>query len=331
MPGQRSDLTAVFMKDSYKAVFERYEQEKTVFDQIYSVKTGVSGAGDKITQIIGAGPLARHTTEGQDVQFKSPVEGWSYYVKYWTYSDGLAFSFEASEDSIKFGNLIKEFAGTWGEQVRVAEEEMGARPFNVGGATSGNWIFNGSHTGNSAPYGDLLYNNNPLFAVSGNEHSTKGGGTYVNSIASLDITPGDFERIYNLHTATNNRNERDQVVRNPADTILVRPGSSYFKAWRIVNSERGMPGVDINDANPYYKMCTAIAWDYLNDTDPVFYVGKAKSDDFQFHKRQNPSIMYYRHNPNMGYRASIAIRQGILIKGWKVWTRGGGTSSATYS
>ncbi len=330
MPGVRSDLTALYMKDSYKAVFEAYEKVDTVYDQVYSVKTGVQGAGDKVTQLIGAGPLTRHTSEGQDIQFKTPVEGWAMYVKYWTYSDGLAFTKEASEDSIKFRNVIKEFAATWGEQVRIAEEEMGVRPFNVGGATSGDWILNGSHTGNSAPYGNMLYDNKPLFALSGNNHSTKGGGSYYNSIASLDVTPGDFEKLYNLHTATNNRNERDQVVKNPADTILIPPGSAYFKAWKLFNSEL-LPGQNINDANPYFKMCKPIAWDYLTDTAPVFYIGKAQSDDFQFHKRQDPEIRYYRHEPNVGYHASINIRQGVLIKNWRVWSRGGGTSSATYA
>jgi hypothetical protein len=330
MPGVRSDNTAIYMKDSYKAAFKAYDKVETVFDKVYSVKTGVTGAGDKSTQLIGAGPLTRHLVEGQDIKFNSPVEGWAYYVKYWTLSDGLAFTKEASEDSIKFGNVIKEFASTWGEQQRVAEEEMGARPFNVGGATSGDWIFNGSHAGNSAPYGNMLYDNKPLFAVSGNEHTTKGGGTYYNSIASLDVTPGDFEKLYNLHTATNNRNERDQVVKNDADTMLVKPGSSYFKAWKLFNSNL-LPGQDINDANPYKNLCNTLKWDYLKDTDPVFYIGKAKSDDFQFHKRQNPEIRYYRHEPNVGYHASFNIRQGILIKDFRVWSRGGGTSSATYA
>jgi hypothetical protein len=330
MPGVRSDNTAIYMKDSYKAAFKTYDKVETVFDKVYSVKTGVTGAGDKMTQLIGAGPLERHLVEGQDIKFKSPVEGWAFYVRYWTYSDGLSFTKEASEDSIKFGNVIKEFASTWGEQQRVAEEEMAARPFNVGGATSGDWIFNGSHTGNSAPYGNMLYDNKPLFAVEGNEHTTKGGGTYFNSIASLDVTPGDFEKLYNLHTATNNRNERDQVVKNDADTMLTKPGASYFKAWKLFNSNL-LPGQDINDANPYKNLCNTVKWDYLTDTDPVFYIGKAKSDDFQFHKRQNPEIRYYRHEPNVGYHASFNIRQGVLIKDFRVWSRGGGTSSATYA
>jgi len=331
MPGQRSDLVAVFMKDSYKAVFKAYGKESTRYNLIYSVKTGVTGAGDKETQIIGAGPLTRHTVEGQNIEFKTPVEGWSYYVKYWTFSDGLAFSPEASEDAIKFGNLIKAFAATWGEQVRIAKETLAARVFNVGGATSGDWVLNGTHTGNTDPSGNLLYDGKPVFAISGNEHTTKGGGTYYNSVSGLDVIPGDFERVYNLHVSTNNRNERDQIIRNPADTILTKPGASYFKAWRITMTSKGMPGDDINDENPYYKTVKPMDWDYLNDTDPVAYIGKAKSDSWQFHERKNPEIRYYRHEPNAGYHASIRIRIGVFLKDFRNWTRLGGSSSASYS
>ena len=327
MPGLRDDQVALFLKDMYKAEREGYEEQPTVYNQVYKVKTGVEGAGDKVTQILGAGPLTRHTVEGQDINFKAPVQGWEFLVKYWTYSDGIALTKEAVDDTTKLGNLVRELANTWGKQVRIAKEELGSGIFNDGGNTSGTWRFNGTHTGQTDGSGNLLYDSKPLFNLSGNTRSTKGGGSYYNSIAGLDITPSSFELIYNLHTATNNRDERDQVVKNVADTILVKPGADYFKAWRIVNSEKGLPGSDVNDANPYYKMATCIMWDYLTDTSPVFYVGKKQSPDFQFHERQNSEIRFFRDENNQGYKASITIRIGTLLKNFRVWSRGGGTSS----
>lgn len=327
MPGLRDDQVALFLKDMYKAEREGYEEQPTVYNQVYKVKTGVEGAGDKVTQILGAGPLTRHTVEGQDINFKAPVQGWEFLVKYWTYSDGIALTKEAVDDTTKLGNLVRELANTWGKQVRIAKEELGSGIFNDGGNTSGTWRFNGTHTGQTDGSGNLLYDSKPLFNLSGNTRSTKGGGSYYNSIAGLDITPSSFELIYNLHTATNNRDERDQVVKNVADTILVKPGADYFKAWRIVNTEKGLPGSDVNDANPYYKMATCIMWDYLTDTSPVFYVGKKQSPDFQFHERQNSEIRFFRDENNQGYKASITIRIGTLLKNFRVWSRGGGTSS----
>lgn len=327
MPGLRADQVALYLKDMYKAEREGYIEQPTVYDKVFKVKSGVEGAGDKSTQILGAGPLTRHTTEGQDIDFKSPVQGWEFLVKYWTYSSGISLTKEAVEDSVKLGNLLKELSNTWGKQVRIAKEEMGATVFNRGGDLLGEWVFNGTHTGNTADYGDMLYDNKPLFNLTGNTRSSKGGGTYYNSIAGLSLTPGNFETLYNLHTATNNRDERDQVVKNTCDTILVKPGADYFNAWRIFKSERGYPGQNINDANPYLNLVDPLAWDYLNDTSPVCYLGKKQSPDFQFHERQNSEIRFFRDENNQGYKASITIRQGVLIKNWRTWSRAGGTSA----
>ena len=326
MAGIRNDQVALYLKDMYKAEREGYKEVETKYNQVFKVKNNVSGAGDKVTQILGAGKLRRHTTENQQILFKTPVQGWEFLVKYHMYSDGIALSKEAVEDTTKLGNLLKDLSNTWGKQVRIAKEEMGSKIFNDGGDLSGGWVFNGTHTGNTARYGNMPYDNKPLFALTGNRHVTKGGGTYYNSVASLTVCPADFETIYNLHTATNNRDERDDVVQNPADTLLVTPGANRFLAERIVGTTEGLPGGQLNDKNPYYKIVSVIDWDYVEST-AGFFVGKKQSDDFQFHERQASEIRMFRDETNAGYKASINIRIGVLLKNWRTWTRGGGTST----
>lgn len=326
MAGLRGDQVTLYTKDMYKAEYEGYKEAKTKYDMVFKVvNKDIKGAGDKSTQLLGAGALTRHLIEGQDIVFKTPVEGWSFYVKYHTYSDGLSFSKEAVEDTVKLGNVLKELARSWGVSVRIAKEEMASRVFNHGGDLSGDWVFNGSHTNNTDPSGDLMYDSKPLFNLTGNARSTKGGGTYYNSIAGLTVTPAAFEQVYNLHTATNNRDERDRVVTNPADTLLVSPGSDRFLADRIVDSSKGMPNTQLNDMNPYYKLVDVLDWDYLSDS--AFYVGKRQSDSFQFHERQAPEIRFFRDEGNLGYKASINLRFGIWLKNFRVWSRGGGSSS----
>lgn len=327
MSGLRADQVALYLKDMYKAEREGYQEVETKYDKIFKVKNDVKGAGDKITQILGAGALTRHTVEGQDIVYKSPVQGWEFLVKYHTYSDGIALTKEAVEDTMKLGNLLKELAGTWGKQVRIAKETMASRVFNEGGNLSGDWVFNGTHTGQTATYGDMLYDNKPLFNLTGNSRTTKGGGTYYNSVASLTVTPANFETIYNLHTSTNNRDERDNIVKNPCDTFLVRPGANRFLAERILDTTRGVPGQQLNDVNPYYKLLTVMDWDYLEAAEAAFFVGKRQSDGFQFHERQQSEIRFFRDETNLGYKTSINIRIGVLIKDWRCWTRGGGTSA----
>lgn len=327
MPAVRDDEIALYRKDLYVAAFEKYEEADVKYKNIFKVNNNVTGAGDKYTQLLGAGQLTRHTVEGQDIDYVSPVQGWEYLVKYWTYSAGLSLTKEAVEDNVKIGNLLKELAGTWGVQIRVAKETMASRVFNEGGNLTGDWVFNGTHTGNTALYGDMCYDNKPLFNLTGNSRTSKGGGTYYNSIAGYTLTVANFEAIYNLHTATNNRDERDNIVRNPADTLLVRPGADRFVAERILDTTRGIPGQQLNDSNPYYKLLDVIDWDYLESGEAAFFVGKRQADGFQFHERQEPEINFFRDETNRGYKASVDIRIGVLIKDWRCWTRGGGTSA----
>lgn len=326
MAGISAQQLSLYVKDMYKAEYEGYQDVATVYDKVFKVVNNVTGAGDKVTQLLGAGKLTRHLTEGQPIVFKSPVEGWTFLTKYHTFSDGLALSKEAVENTVKVKNLIKDLANSWGKQVRICKEEMGSRVFNEGGNLSGDWIFNGTHTGNSDPSGDLLYDGYPMFNLTGNARSTKGGGTYYNSVAGLTLTPANFETVYNLHTATNNRDERDNVVKNPADTILVRPGANRWLADRIVGSDK-MPNSQLNDPNPYYKLVSVIDWDYLEAAEAAFFIGKRQSMDFQFHERQSSEIRFFRDETNLGYKASINIMIGVLIKNFRTWSRGGGTSA----
>ncbi len=329
MPGLTGDQLALYVKDMYLAEREGYQEEDTKYDKIFKVKNNVKGAGDKITQILGAGALKRHTTEGEDVVFKSPIQGWEFLVKYHTYSDGISLTKEAVEDTVKLGNLMKDLAATWGKQVRLAKEELAARVFNQGGTTAGDFVFNGTHPGNNDTSGNKVYDSVCMFNLDGNLRRTKGNGTYYNSVATLTVTPGNFETLYNLQTSTNNRDERDRIVRNPADTILTRPGADRFRAERIVDTSRdsGLPGGSLNDTNVYYKIVSAIDWDYLDADEAAFFVGKRQHDGFQFHERQMSEIRFFRDEKNLGYKTSINIRIGILIKNFRAWVRGGGSSN----
>lgn len=334
MPGLRGDFVDAVRKDMYKFEREGVNYEMPMYPKIYKVVSGekVFGAGTKDTQMLRTNPLTRHTVEGQDITFTSPLQGWTTYAKYWTYSDGLTFSPEAIEDTVKLSNMLKELANTWGIENRIAKETLASRIFNKGGALSGDWVFNGSYTGETDPSGDLLYDSKPLFNLTGNTRTTKGGGTYYNSVASAypssgDILPSHFATIYNLMTSTNNRDEQDAVIANRPDTVVTKPGADYFAMYRILMSER-LAGTDQNDKNPYMGLIKNIyAWDYV--TDDAFYVMKAQNDSFQFHERLAPQIRFFRDEETAGYKASIRLRFGPYMKfgAWRHIARGGGDSS----
>ena len=326
--GLSADQASVYLKDMYKAEREGMMEIPPMYPKAFKVVNNVKGAGDKYTQLLKAGPLTRHTAEGQDIEFNSPIEGWTTFVKYHTYSDGLTFSPEAIEDTIKLGNMLTDLSKTWGEEVVVAKEEMASGVFNDGSDLLGNYVFNGSHTGQTDSSGDLLYDSIPMFNLTGNARTTKGGGTYYNSDSALAVTPDDFETLYNLMTATNNRDEQDRIKANPMDSVITAPGANAFKMQRIINTkpDQGLPGGQLNDTNVYFGLIkNHIMWDYI--TDGAFFVGKAQHSALEFHERLSPVIRFFRNENNAGYKASIRVRFGVHAKpgAWKAWGKAGGT------
>ena len=331
--GVPGDMITLFVKDMYKAGLEGMKMQKTRFQDIFKVENVTEGGGDKEDQILGLGDLEQHTVISQKINFKSPVQGWAFYCKYYLYSDGLHLAKETVEDKVKdasLGNLLKGLSRTWGTSINVAKETLAAQHFNDGGDLLGNAIFNGTHPGQTASSGDLLYDSKPLFNLSGNTRTTKGGATYYNALATTaDLSVSNFESLYHLATATNNRDERDRIRRNEVDTILTRTGAEFWKAKRIIETERGYPTSQLNDINPNYKLVSAIDWDYLTDgtTYPAFYLGKRQHPDFVWRERQSAEYRFFRDEEDLSYKASVNIRFGGFIKSWRVWHRAGGTSA----
>ena len=94
-----------------------------------------------------------------------------------------------------------------------------------------------------------------------------------------------------------------------------------------IDTSRGLPGGELNDKNPYYKILSVLDWDYLESAEAAFFIGKRQSETFQFHERQAPEIRFFRDEDDRGYKASVDIRIGTLIKDFRTWTRGGGSSA----
>jgi len=322
MAGLTGDQIALYVKDMYEAARESYQRKPVRYPEIFNVRSGVTGGGDKKTQILGAGDLDEHTTEDQDILFESPVLGWTYWIVYRTFSKGVPFSKNAVEDTVKLGNLLKDYAETWGISVRNKKEQDGAKIFDNGGFTDGDPIFDGSWGDETDTNGDLIYDGFPLFNLSGNNRATKGGDTYFNAVTGLALDPDNFEIIYNRATTTINRDERDRIIENDVDTLLTRDGADHFLAKRILESEK-LPNGQLNDTNIYRNIVKPMKWSYLTDT--AWYVGKARHPGYQWDERQKPEIRFYRREENRGYRATIDVRWGICIKDFRVWTRANGT------
>ncbi len=327
--GIRADQLALYKAEMYKVEREKAIEIDPVYKKVFKVENIKKGAGDKYTQMLNGSGFVKHTTEGQDFVFRAPVQGWTTLVKFLTYSDAVTFSKEAIEDTVKLGNLLKEYAADWTDYAMVAKEKLGVRVFNHGGDTSGDWVFNGTYTGETDASGLLMYDGKPFFAVSGNNWTTKGGAIYYNSVATLAVTPDNFETIYKLATSSNNRGEEDEVKANTVNTALCYPGTDRFLLERIVDTSRGLPSTQLNDKNIYFGIVDQIIpWDYL-DSDGGWFVGRRGDDKVVFVERQAQETNFFRDNNNNNYKATVDIRFGVHLKplARRAWTRAGGNSA----
>ncbi len=333
MSGLTKDQIAYYQKDMYAAQLEVVDELPTVHDKIFKVESGgvhAEGLGHKETQMLKLGQLVEQTAENEDIAFKSPVQGWTTYTAYKTFTDGVKFSKNAIDRTVKskVADLLSKLAKSWGMSEVVEKETYASTVFNSGGTLAGNAVFNGTSDDLTDSSGDLLYDGVPFFALSGNNHTTKGNSTgFYNSVASLTLTPANFETIYNLHTATNNYDELNRKISNPADTLLTGAGADALAAKRILKSQQ-LPGGQLNDINVYSELgLEPISWDYLSDS--AFYVGKKQADELVFVNAQPAEIRFSRDETNLAYMASINVMFSVWLKAgvWRRWTRGGGSSS----
>lgn len=331
-----SEQMAIYEKDMYPVMNEKYKRKPTKYQEIYSLKSDATGAGDKDTQLLGADKFKQKDSQGQGFTFRSPVQGWQTYVSYETFFDAVKFDKEEVEDNVKNGEVgktLRNYAASWGDAYRVTKEEFAASFFNKGGFTSGNKIFNGSWGNQTDPSGDLLYDSKPFLNLTGNARTTKDGiATYYNAVITSTLNESNFGELYDLMAVTNAKTEVGTPMENKPTMILTQEGSDFREAWKIINTSgmnKSMPGGQLNDRNPWESRLSVLDWWAL--TGAAWYVLEAKAEELQFDDRQKPVIEFYRNKETRGYLATVDTRFGIHMKAgsWKKVARNGGSFAAS--
>ncbi len=298
-------------KTMYKYFFEAYDQKPTVYDQIFDVQPS-DAAYEQSTSVVGMGQLVEKP-ENEPIVYRQPLEGYTTYGINHTFSDGVEMSMETVEDHVKVENILRATAATWGQSVKNTRETWYANVFNYGGITAGKALFKNVISGVISQNADgLIYDGKPLFALSGNNHPSKGGGTYYNGLA-LALSQANLITAVQLMTATNNRNERDEIVSIRPDTLLVPP--ALEQTARVILNSTLLPGSANNDVNVMAGALKLVVWDYLSDTD-AWFVLKAKSG-LVAQNRKEPVIDFYQDEDTKSFKANIVARWGHRIDNWR--------------
>jgi len=323
----RADIKALYT-EGYKANFEMVKQLKPKRFEVFSKATATKGDGNKETQIILPGRLEERTNEFDNFNFTSTVQGYTLQVKYREFYKGLVLSRLAEEDTIQLQGLMKKLVSECTKKDDQTQESFAASVFNKGGVVAGDSVFNASFTDNTWAPGNLPYDSVCLFNLTGNPRKIysqiNSTGTYYNAFAG-SLTLANLDIAYDLATKTNAVDERGDEVDNEVDTLLTETGTDSRTAIKLLSSELE-PGSQKNDINAYkfLDVLKPMSWRHLSDSGAA-YVGKAKSEKFQFVTRETPQITYFVDNRNGSHCATYINRYGVWIKDWRVWVKIGGT------
>jgi len=312
---ERSGFPQLVTKTAYKYFFENYDRLEPVYPKIFEVENS-TGAYEQTTTAIKAGQI-NEKKEGSEVQLGNAMEGFTVIGKNRTFEGAYEFTLEIVEDASpeKIMNIVQAVASGWAEGVVASKETYAAKFFNYGGYTAGHDIFNNSITNVvTDPTGDLCYDGLPFFNLTGNRRYSKGGGSYYNGLA-LALSSANLQTAYSLMTATNNRNERDEIVSLKPDTLLIPP-ALRFSAKNILEAER-IVGSANNDINSTQNLVAPIEWQYLTDTD-AWFLGKAKGG-LVWQERKQPIIETVQDFKTGNYQVKITARWGARMENWRYW------------
>lgn len=313
----RSDFEKGMIRDLYGYYLDTYQQLNPVYPQIFETREIGDGEGSYVqdTSLIGMGELTRRK-EGDKIIESNPMEGYTVYGSPRTFSDSTGVTMEMNADTPKekIANILRDLAKTWATGEIVSKEKYAANIFNYGGYLAGHDVFIAENSPGQALYGQLIYDGKPFFALSGNNHPSKNGGTYYNSLA-LALSDTNIQTAWTQATVTNAYDERDQKIALMPDTLLIPP-NLRFTARKILESTNILGSAN-NDINVAQGILNPIEWAYLTDTD-AWFVGKAKAG-IVFLERMNGQIDFWQDQTTKKYYASIDSRFGAYVKNWRYW------------
>lgn len=316
------------VEDRYDFFFEGYDEVKSIIETIFEIKNPTEGAYDQRTSAIGAGKLVQKASENTSVTFRRPTEAFTAYCVYRDFDDGMELTKNEVNDfpTSKVRDLAQEWIKGWGQALRLTEDDFAVTLFTKGGFTAGHANFGNVIPGLLSQNTDnLAYDAKPFFNRSDNLRTSKGGGTYFNTITgTLDIS--NYETLYNRVFVTNAKNERDERINLKMGKVaLVFPPQQRSAAVRTIESEY-LPGDNKNDRNPHFKSAELVEWDALNVNESAWYLGVLKQG-IRFYRRGKPEIRMFRNEDNFSYRSTINARYGFMGWNFRFWGSGNAPTS----
>jgi hypothetical protein len=266
-----------FLEDMLPAleevIWNRYKRRAQQWTKIFAQANVTNGGIYQVSQVSGVG-LFRSITEGQDVQFDTPVQGFDKTFKPARFGLGIQVSQDTVEDDQK-ARLIPKQAGMLSNSCAESLEIQMASDFN-NGFTAGAYV---------GP------DNVALFSAS--HPLVKAGGVQSNLLSvaadfdneSLALALTDYETMLNAE---------GQHIALPRPRVVCAPANRWAVAEVLMSKMR--PDTANNATNPlaYAEggMPDWFVWQYLTDPDSWFLVADPENTGLLTVWRRKPYTRY---------------------------------------
>src|SRR3990167_2059742 len=321
MAAVRMDFVEGMKKQSYEYFWEKYDMLKPVAPKVFRQKPSTASY-EQWTSIVSLGTLSEKTSETQDAPVSDTTEGWTIVAKVRTYHQRAIYSKETVADHQRIDQLVETHTKQWAQSGVFTKKKFYADFFNCGGVTTGrDAIFDNTIPGVVADAsGDGVYDGTaasivPFFNLSTATRTSKGGGTYYNSLGAVALNSSNLETALILLEVTNAKTERDQNMKQVADTLLV-PVNLERTALKLMKSEQE-PETDLNAINPYAGRLEVVPWRFLTDTNGWF-ISVAKEGIVSV-ERQEPEIRMFVDERSRNVEAVIDVRFGGAVENFRPW------------
>lgn len=309
-------------QELHKVEMESFKPNEAISDKYWESKTIVSGI-DKSTTNINDNyfPLVEGA-EGLPV--RETIQGWTTYGYARTYGKKKRYNYNTIRDSgHRQIDLAMEEMSAFARNVVTTKERLLAEVFNQGGIAAGHAVFelvgkDPELPDSPYPTDGLIYDGFPLFNLSGNLRSSKGGATYFNGQANA-LSTTNLDAALVIMRGDNAKNESDQpidIVAGRQITLLVPPALE-FTARQITDPNKlTIAAAGTGDTRPHHGLFDVVVNPWLTDTNAWFLVLKDRNGLIKL-ERQPLETNVQDFPQDRVIQVTAEFRVGFRIGNWR--------------
>jgi hypothetical protein len=276
--GTVNEFVESIKRDLYTVEAEQYKIPAGTWKQYWSVKPVKTG-WDKATTNIHHQKMPE-VQDSEGLPGRESIQGYTSYGVVRTYGLFKEYSYRLIEDSAQHQvNQLRDELTALKDSMEITKDSVLADVFNYGGFLLGHETFKvaGKYPDlpdSPHPTDGLIYDGKPLFALTGNNHPSKGGGTYFNGDANA-LSIANLDTAATRMLSTNARNESDLKVSltGGQKVKLVIPQELEFTARQILTQTNlTIAAATQNDPRPHFNKYDIVVNPYLTDTNAWFLV-----------------------------------------------------------